>query len=564
MAVVKNEMFNIYDKCLKDETVPNEEKYDICLKMWEFFSSERKHEDGIYYLIQTHNYNKMRIDGIYELIKHHCCVGKYEFSFSFYYLIKDCFETNRKSINKTNSDIVNFYLPYYMIIVFERLKKYDNGIKMFEIIFEEKQTNIDNWWIGCLLSNLLFFIDKVSDEKFFRSCENYLNFLYSEYNNSTSFAENRVLLNLVKGHLKEENLHFLPCEDEKKFVIDKSITSKKIFIYTGFAYFWWNTTFGKENFLGGSERAVAFISEYFPKNMEIYIGGEVIEETIGNIRYIHLNNLEEFLKNNEFHAIIISRYIGFFEQYSFLKTKQLIVWAHDVMLLPYNSKNNKNEYEIVEKYHDIIDCCICLTSWHKEDLTKKYPLLKDKVKIISNGLDFSLFPETTKIKIKNRFVYSSNPLRGLKRLLELWPDICVVMPDAELKIVGLEPTEEDLKLLLKNSENVEHLGKKNPKDLYEILATCDIWFYPTNFNETYCITAIEMLYSKVVPVYYSFAGLTETVGDYGIAVKEGEELQALASLTEERKDVLRSRGRAYAEECSWENRAKIWNDILHI
>lgn len=563
MALVKNEMFNVYDKLLKDETVSNEEKYDICLKMWELFSREGKHDDGIYYLIQTHNYNKMRIDGIYELIKHYCCVGKYEFSFSFYYLIKDCFETNRKSINKTNSDIVNFYLPYYMIIVCEYLKKHDVGIKMFAIIFNEKQKNIDKWWLGCLFSNLFFFIDKVSDDKFFRSCENYLNFLYSEHNNS-SFAENSVLLNLATVYLKRENLQFSPKGNNKNFIIDKSIKSNKIFIYTGFAHFWWNSTYGKENFLGGSERAVTFISEYFPKNMEIYIGGEVIEETIGNIHYIHLNKLEEFLKNNEFHAIIISRYIGFFEQYPYFKTKQVIAWAHDVMLLPYNGKNNKNEYEIIEESHDMIDYCICLTNWHKEDLTKKYPLLKDKVKIIANGLDFSLFPQTLKIKIKNRFVYSSNPGRGLKRLLELWADICIVMPDAELKIVGLEPAEEDLKLLLKNAENVEHLGKKNPKDLYEILATCDIWFYPTNFNETYCITAIEMLYSKVVPVYYSFAGLTETIGDYGIAVKEGEELQTLASLTEERKDALRARGRAYAEECSWENRGKIWNAMLRI
>ena len=56
MALVKNDMFNIYDKRLKDETVSNEEKYEICLKMWELFSNEGKHDDGIYYLIQTHNY----------------------------------------------------------------------------------------------------------------------------------------------------------------------------------------------------------------------------------------------------------------------------------------------------------------------------------------------------------------------------------------------------------------------------------------------------------------------------------------------------------------------------
>lgn len=559
---------NDYKLQLKNIEKTNAEKYNICLKIWEICEKQTLWDQGIYYLLESYNYDKTRIDGIYLLIKHYCCIGNNELAFSFYSLIQSYYENNTFLLKSVEYE---FYLPYYMIIVTERIKNYDVGIKMFETIFKKKQLNIDTWWLKNLFTNLTFFIDKVQNPSFFRMCEEYLNLLYI-YHNGLTFADTTMLLKYINTYLDKEKMIFFSelKEPIKNFIIDKNIESNKILIYTGFSYYQWNATYGKNNFMGGSERAITFLHDYFPKNMEIYISGDVIEEQFDNVKYIHLNNLDKLLKNTIFHAIIISRYIGFFEMYDSFLTKQVILWAHDTYFLPYNRSNNIDDSAIIDKRHELVDSCICLTEWHKNLFEKKYPLLKEKIKIIGNGIDFSLFPKYIQLniassRVKNRFIYSSNPNRGLKRLLELWSDITNLMPDAELKIVGQESDDAEIIELISRFSSVEYLGKKNPTELYEIMATIDIWLYPvTDFDETYCITALEVLYSNIVCIYYPVAGLKDTIGDYGIAVSKGNELNVLRDLSEYKKDEMRINGRKYAENCSWKKRTANWNSLLDL
>lgn len=556
---------------LKDKNKTSEEKYNICLKIWELCGKENKLDQGVYYLLESYSYERTRIDGIYELIKHYCCVGNNETAFSFYLLIQDYYENTVTAIKNLSNSITDFYLPYFMIIVCERIKRFDIGIKMFEIIFQKRHVNVDKWWIGCLFANLNFFIDKTKNPLFFRSCEDYLNILYTHFD-GCNFANNNLLLQYVNKYLDKNNISFFAQlkEREKEFIIDRNIQSNKILFYTGFSYYQWNSSFGKDNFLGGSERAVALLSDKFPKNIEIYVSGDVIEEKTGNVEYIHLNRLDEFLQNNQFHTIIISRYVGFFEMYHYFKTKRIFLWAHDTHFLPYNRVNQLDDASIISKRNELIDSCICLTNWQKDSYEKKYPEIKEKIKVIGNGIDFNLFPKDVQLnistkRIKNRFIYSSNPNRGLKRLLELWYNITHLLPEAELKIVGEKSDDKEIISLMNGFVNIEHLGKRNPTDLYEIMATCDIWFYPvTDFEETFCITALEVMYSNIVSLYYPVAGLKDTISDYGISIEKGNELQVFANLTEEKKDEMRIKARSYAESCSWESRSKIWIDLLEL
>jgi len=71
-----------------------------------------------------------------------------------------------------------------------------------------------------------------------------------------------------------------------------------------------------------------------------------------------------------------------------------------------------------------------------------------------------------------------------------------------------------------------------------------------------------MLMSEVVCLYYPVAGLVNTMDKYGIQVMPGYDINVLASLTNIEKQQLRENGRKYAESCSCENRAQMWNKIL--
>jgi beta-1,4-mannosyl-glycoprotein beta-1,4-N-acetylglucosaminyltransferase len=243
---------------------------------------------------------------------------------------------------------------------------------------------------------------------------------------------------------------------------------------------------------------------------------------------------------------------------------QSFIWAHDVLLLPYGC--NLKENQILSKWNKYINGCICLTEWHRNIFIEKYPELKDKIYLINNGIDNSLF--TSRInKIPNKFIYSSRPDRGLDTLIDLWPKILEKIPDATLTIssYGSFPCNQK-EILLKNKidqfVSINYLGKLNTEKLYEQIASAEYWLYPTSWPETSCITALEMLRSEVICLYYPVAGLKYTMDKYGIELIPGKEIETLVSLTNEQKQILRNNGRQYAENCSWKNRSKVWQNII--
>jgi FkbM family methyltransferase len=96
------------------------------------------------------------------------------------------------------------------------------------------------------------------------------------------------------------------------------------------------------------------------------------------------------------------------------------------------------------------------------------------------------------------------------------------------------------------------------------MATAEYWLYPSYFQETSCITSLELLASEVICLYYPIAGLVNTVGDYGIKISEGNEIDALLSLSIKTKNELKRKGKEYALSCSWQNRAIEWSELLFL
>jgi hypothetical protein len=78
---------------------------------------------------------------------------------------------------------------------------------------------------------------------------------------------------------------------------------------------------------------------------------------------------------------------------------QSFIWAHDVLLLPYGC--NLNENQILSKWNNYINGCICLTDWHRNLFIQKYPELKDKIHLIELDMsDESVGPPTTDYDIR--------------------------------------------------------------------------------------------------------------------------------------------------------------------
>jgi len=546
-----------------------QEKYMSCLRLYNCYNSLNQKETGMFYLVKAFTYDKERAECLCELVSYYCCNNLNEVAYGYYNIAKSFYDNKflKEGLNnKLFLDVgkANLYLPYYMILVSDKMQDYDTIIQMYRIIFTKKYIDGNNFFIGNMLYNLHFFIERVKDDThFLQLFKEYIEFLISI---NYPIHDHEFMDKYEKYGI------ILPKITEPIFSLDECKKSNKILFYTGYSPFKWNYTYSINNALGGSETAITCLTKSFSQNYEIYVAGDVEEEKVNNITYIHFNNLQNLIKNTAFHSIIISRYLNFYELYKNFSAYQTFIWGHDITLFNYGT--NLSVESILTKWSSKITGCICQTEWHKQLFLSSFPQLKEKMNVINNGIVVDLF-NTRERKIINRFVYTSCSERGLTKLIQLWPNILDYLPDAELLISSYNnfpKSDEDNIILefIKKNPSVKHLGKLNRTELYKLMSTAEYWLYPSYFQETSCITSLELLASEVICLYYPVAGLVNTLGDYGIQISEGNEVDTLLNLSIKQKIELKKKGKEYALSCSWENRAKEWcnmifsNDLLII
>lgn len=556
-----------------------QEKYVSCLYLHTCYTNLNRIEYGLYYLVEGIKYDRTRVEGVYLLIEHYFQKQDYLMAYNYYKNIQEFYENEYLKCQYHSQQLFlqnlpgALLLPFYMIVVVDRIKKDNNDMpmyvviqKMYEIVFTKKCFYNNETIIKNLLFNLQFFIHRCIqiNPNFVALFQSYVDFLVGV--KFPLIKYNEIMDKYEKYGIK---LHYKEKDTKLSFTIDECRQSKKILVFGGFSDIEWNYTYGQQFALGGSETAInCLVKELGINNLsndyEFYIGGQVKEETVGNIRYVNLDTLKRMTHEVPFHTIIVSRYLGFYEMFPDTSFYQSFIWAHDTSLNSYGC-NVDVEY-ILNQWTTKISGCICLTNWHKNVFLTKYPMLKDKINIINNGIVTEKFTYPCK-KISNSFIYSSCTERGLQKVFELWEKILELLPDATLMISTYNPfprdkNEEKMKQIIDSYPSIKHLGKLNRDQLYELMSTSEYWLYPTCWPETSCITAMEMLMSEVVCLYYPVAGLVDTMNNNGIQIKDGNEIETIMNLTIDKKNEIKQKGKEYALSCSWENRAKVWNEFI--
>lgn len=544
-----------------------QEKYTSCLYIYDCLVLLNQKEEGFFYLVKSLAYDLERVECLYPLLVHYCCENMHKMAYNYYLNVKTFFETKYLETDMMkklfiNVDKGNFFVPYYMILIADKVQDFDCVVRMYEIVFIKKQRMFDPWYIKNLLYNLQFFTKYAKTDNFIRMANEYIRFLKD---NNVPLHSFDFLKDYGKYGINIDGIcNIEVVKVSSKFTKDECLETKNILFYTGFSDVEWNYSYIEKNALGGSEKAVAYLSKNFPKEYTIYVSGDVATEEFDNVKYIHLRDLNKLFDVVPFHTIICSRYVSFLEMFKDVSYYQFYIWAHDVHLIPYGS--NLNEGEIVAKWSKYIDGCVCQTEWHANEYRNKYLQLKDKMHIINNGLNTYLFPIVNK-KQTNKFIYTSRTERGLTILLDLWPKILELLPDAQLVIstytkFPLNLEEDKVKVIIDKYDSIKHLGQLNTEQLYSEMSSAEFWLYPSIYPETSCITALEMLMSEVICLYYPYAGLTCTMKEYGIQIERGNEIDKLINLTISEKNDLRVNGKRYAESCSWKSRADEWSELL--
>jgi len=345
-----------------------------------------------------------------------------------------------------------------------------------------------------------------------------------------------------------------------------------IVFYAGYNSKPWSPLSFLETGLGGTEQCImSLANNLLLETNEIYVVGNVVE---GNYNNIHLIDPEEKVKNfvkyrsiesfkteignKRIDWIIAASYIHYLKEFEDLNFNQSIFWVHNTDFYPWWRGKELPNKGIDLLLHPKLTHIVCLTKWHKNKFIEQFPESANKIQVIGNGLNLleifqgkakSEYIPNKKVdkylefedsfsaklsaknrgsrinikyfeKVPNQFVYTSHAERGLAKVLEDWPSIKQKFPNASLKIstpeYGLEYFEDYFLPLLDNLDDVEFLSTLGRKEYIELLKSSEYWYYPSNYEETFCITALEMLACMVKPVTYEAAGLKETLHGFNL------------------------------------------------
>jgi glycosyltransferase involved in cell wall biosynthesis len=176
------------------------------------------------------------------------------------------------------------------------------------------------------------------------------------------------------------------------------------------------------------------------------------------------------------------------------------------------------------------DIILNLSEWAREAARRYYPTVPEEKFIVTrNGIDTNLFAGPPPVKVGCKAVYSSSPDRGLDKLLDYWPAIRAMRPDAELHVYYGFDTWERMarlrndriaklqieifrtRLAHMEEQGVVSHGRVGQAELTRAWMGSSLWLYPTSFSETSCITAMEAQAAMAWPITSRLAALRETV-----------------------------------------------------
>jgi len=191
-----------------------QEKYVSCIEIYDQYDKLKRNQEGLFYLIESFKYDRKRIEGIYRLIKYYCINGPVEAAYAYYTMIKDHYENDFVKENVadylfTKKEEYDFYLPYYMVIVSQRVERYDTCVKMLEMIFTQRYLYSGEWWLHNLFHNIQFAISHMpKDLKFLESMLSYVEALKAKGVSLNS--NNYKIIDLIIAHYRPLLVASLP------------------------------------------------------------------------------------------------------------------------------------------------------------------------------------------------------------------------------------------------------------------------------------------------------------------------------------------------------------------
>jgi glycosyltransferase involved in cell wall biosynthesis len=153
-------------------------------------------------------------------------------------------------------------------------------------------------------------------------------------------------------------------------------------------------------------------------------------------------------------------------------------------------------------------------------------------------------------------------------MLKIFPRIREEFGGAELHIFRDKFSKEQKELAEKHSDYIIFRGLLTNEEIQDEFFKADVWLYPTNFLETFCLTALEALRGGCLCITTNIGSLPEVIGNFGIlldfnTMNEEDIIKILNThfKTGLYKNKIK-RGISWAEKQTIESVAQKWIDTI--
>jgi glycosyltransferase involved in cell wall biosynthesis len=326
------------------------------------------------------------------------------------------------------------------------------------------------------------------------------------------FPTNQQLLN-IKYELYPKNIDNIKLSDNKTIVFQ---------LGDGCIDFWDPITLvDKNKRISGSEIMGVNLAKQFAiigyrvivfGAFESTIENKTYEGTCSqNVEYVDFKYFSEFALTYVIDYLIVSRQTANLCYYN--NIKNVYLWVHDILPI-INGTESKSFQTHKEKFKKVI----AVTNWQKNKIIENIEIPKELIYVSRNAINPLRFKKMI-TKVPYRFIYSSCVFRGLNNLLDIFPKIKEKYPESTLYLfVRQSDIDTDTMEKIKKMEYVYLNNRVSQEELSIEFLKSDIFLYPTNFQETYCITAVEAMASKCLVATVDYCGLGEIVKTKGITV----------------------------------------------
>ena len=321
---------------------------------------------------------------------------------------------------------------------------------------------------------------------------------------------------------------------------------------------------------GGAENAfISLVESLARKGFNISVFNNC--RNVGKINGVNWYRLEKSIFDQKFDIIVINRGDKFL---NFKKEcKKRIFWIH-------NPANYLMKFRYLSKLF-LNPATIVFSGSHHFRTYPNWAPSKQK-EIIPYGVEDFIFNSRENLKnIKPVAIFTSNPLRGLEWLLDIWvKEIFPAVPEATLKLFtgmqtyGKHGEKKNILAypILDRAKNLKHKGVilKHPlprNQLIKEIKQSRIFLYKGSFDETFCMSVAESQVLGIPSVVKDLGCMRERVihGKTGFVAGSDQEFSsyAIKLLTEDKswlnmhKYMLKNN-----THFSWDKIAEMWKKIL--